>query len=126
MKSRFAVLVSMLLACAGLTAAAWGQDEKSGEEHGHHRSPEEIMKELDTNHDGKISLQEWLAGPHNQKDPSRAKEMFNKLDANHDGFITLEELKAHPFGEHHHGEHGGGHRHEAPSASPSASAAASP
>jgi Ca2+-binding EF-hand superfamily protein len=98
---------------------AWGQDEKAGEEHEHaKRSPEEILKKLDTNNDGKISLDEWKASPRNQKDPARAQEMFNKLDANHDGFITLEELKAHPMGQHHH-EHGEKGEHTSPS--PSAS-----
>jgi Ca2+-binding EF-hand superfamily protein len=95
---------------------AWGQDEKSGEEHAR-RSPEEILKKLDTNHDGKISLDEWKASPRSRKDPARAQEMFNKLDANHDGFITLDELKAHPMGQHHH-EKG---EHTSPSPSPSAS-----
>ena len=123
MKLVFAVSV---LACVGL-AAAWGQDEKSGDEHGHgpRRSPEEIMKELDTNHDGKISLEEWMAGPRGKRDPARAEEMFKKIDTNHDGFITLDELKAHPFGDRH-GEHGRGGRQPAPSASPSASVSASP
>jgi hypothetical protein len=96
---------------------AWGQDEKSGEEHGPRRSPEEMLKKLDTNNDGKISLDEWKAGPRGQKDPARAEEMFNKLDANHDGFITLDELKALPMGQHHH-EKG---EHILPSPSPSAS-----
>ncbi|HEY4283667.1 MAG TPA: EF-hand domain-containing protein [Chthoniobacterales bacterium] len=121
MKLWFAVSV---LACVGL-AAAWGQDEKSGEKHGHRRSPEEMMKRLDTNHDGKISLEEWNASPRSKKDPARAEEWFKKMDTNHDGFVTQDELKAHPFGEHH-GEHGGGGRHSAPSASPSASVSASP
>lgn len=95
---------------------AWGQDQKAGEEHGPKRSPEEMLKKLDTNNDGKISLEEWKASPRGQKDPARAQEMFNKLDTNHDGFISLEELKAHPMGQHHRkGEH------TSPSPSPSAS-----
>ncbi len=83
------------------------------------------MKRLDTNHDGKISLEEWKAAPRNQKDPARAEEMFKKIDTNHDGFITLDELKAHPFGGHR-GEHGKGGTQSAASASPAASASASP
>jgi hypothetical protein len=121
MKLLFAVSV---LTCVGL-AVAWGQDEKPAEGHGARRSPEEMMKRFDTNHDGKISLEEWKASPRSQRNPSRAEEMFKKLDTNHDGFITLDELKAHRFGEHR-GEHGRGGRHSAPSASPSASISASP
>jgi Ca2+-binding EF-hand superfamily protein len=97
---------------------AWGQDEKAGEEHGPRRTPEEMLKKLDTNNDGKISLDEWKAGPRSQKDPARAQEMFTKLDANHDGFITLDELKA--MAQHHH-EHGKKGEHMSPSPSPSAS-----
>ncbi len=122
MKLLFAVAV---LACVGL-ATAWGQEEKPGDEHGHgaRRTPEEMLKRLDTNQDGKISLEEWKASPRSQKDPSRAEEMFKKLDTNHDGVITLEELKAHPFGEHR-GGHGKGDKHPEASASPSPSASAS-
>jgi Ca2+-binding EF-hand superfamily protein len=116
MKLFFAVSALALVSLA----TAWGQDEKSGEQHGPRRSPEEILQKLDTNHDGKISLDEWKAGPRSQKDPARAQEMFNKLDANHDGFITLEELKAHPMGQHRH-EHGQKGEHTSPSPSPSAS-----
>jgi Ca2+-binding EF-hand superfamily protein len=119
MKLFFAVAA---VAFVSLTMA-WGQDEKSGEEHGPKRSPEEILKKLDTNNDGKISLDEWKASPRSQKDPARAQEMFNKLDANHDGFITLDELKAHPMGQHHHehGQKGEKGEHTSPSPSPSAS-----
>ena len=112
MKLFFAVAAVALVSCT----MAWGQDEKSKEEHGPRRSPEEILKKLDTNSDGKISLDEWKAGPRSQKDPAHAEEMFKKLDANHDGFITLDELKA--MGQHHH-EHGKKGEHTSPS--PSAS-----
>ncbi len=116
MKLFFAVAA---VAVVSLTMA-WGQDQKAGEEHGPKRSPEEMLKKLDTNNDGKISLEEWKASPRSQKDPAHAEEMFKKLDTNHDGFITLDELKAHPMGQHHH-EHGEKGEHTSPSPSPSAS-----
>jgi hypothetical protein len=119
------LFVVSVLVCAGLTAA-WGQDEKSGDEpgRGHRRSPEEVMKKLDKNNDGKISLEEWKALPRSQKDPARAEEMFKRMDANHDGFVTLDELKAHPF-DQRHGGHGRG-KHLEPSGSASVSASPSP
>src|SRR5258708_5654104 len=59
------------------------------------RDPAEVFKKLDTNGDGKISLEEFLAGPAGKKDPEKAKEAFKKKDKDGDGFLTLEEFSAH-------------------------------
>jgi hypothetical protein len=58
------------------------------------RDPAEVFKKLDTNGDGKISLEEFLAGPAGKKDPEKAKEIFKKKDKDGDGFLTLEEFSA--------------------------------
>jgi len=52
-----------------------------------HPDPEEVIMQLDSNKDGKISKEE-AKGP--------LKEDFSILDKNADGFITLEELKDAP------------------------------
>jgi hypothetical protein len=57
--------------------------------------PAEVFKKLDTNGDGKISLEEFLAGPQGKKDPAKATETFKKKDKDGDGFLTLEEFSAH-------------------------------
>jgi hypothetical protein len=57
--------------------------------------PAEVFKKLDTNGDGKISLEEFLAGPAGKKDQEKAKETFKKKDKDGDGFLSLEEFSAH-------------------------------
>ena len=42
---------------------------------------------MDTDHDGRWSKAEWLAG-------GRRERGFDRLDANHDGFVTTDELRA--------------------------------
>lgn len=59
------------------------------------RDPAEVFKKLDTNGDGKVSLEEFKAGPAGKKDPAKAEEIFKKKDKDNDGFLTLEEFSAH-------------------------------
>ena len=47
---------------------------------------ERIMA-LDTDHDGRWSRAEWLAG-------GRSERAFATIDADHDGFLTQDELRA--------------------------------
>lgn len=42
---------------------------------------------MDTDHDGKWSKAEWLAG-------GRRERGFDKMDADHDGYLTSAELQA--------------------------------
>ena len=91
-----------LAICGTLTLRA--ADEKKPEtkpappaagEKGKH-DPEEAFKNLDTNKDGFLSKEEFLAGPRAKKDPAKAEEHFKAMDKNGDGKVSLEEFKAAP------------------------------
>jgi len=49
------------------------------------QTPQQAIADVDSNKDGKISLQEFEARP---------LANFNKVDANHDGVITVQEIQA--------------------------------
>jgi hypothetical protein len=44
------------------------------------------LMDMDTDHDGRWSKAEWLAGGRNAKG-------FDRMDANHDGYLTPDELR---------------------------------
>jgi hypothetical protein len=49
---------------------------------------------LDTNHDGQLNLQEFLAAAPPIHTAETPEELFNKFDANHDGKVTIDEFRA--------------------------------
>ena len=57
--------------------------------------PAEMFKKLDTNGDGKVTLEEWMATKRAQKDPDKAKEQFQKKDKGNKGYLTLEDFVGH-------------------------------
>ena len=75
----------------------FAQRRKPGGEGGRKRpNPAEIMKKLDTNGDGNISKEEFLAGERAKENPERAGQHFDKLDANGDGNISRDEFAKRP------------------------------
>lgn len=65
--------------------------------------PGAMFQKCDTNNDGKLSKEEFMAC-RNQ----RAAAHFDKIDANHDGYVTKEEMqKAHAEMQKHRGPGGG-------------------
>jgi Ca2+-binding EF-hand superfamily protein len=44
---------------------------------------------LDANHDGKLTLEEFMATPHHRGNP---EEMFKTMDVNGKGYVTKEEF----------------------------------
>jgi len=74
-------------------------------------SPEEMFKKLDTDGDGFISKEEFLASPRAQENKEKAEARFTELDTNKDGKLSKEEMAAgHKKGDHPPGKGGPGHK----------------
>ncbi len=65
-----------------------GAQEKKG------KSPEEQFKLLDTNSDGKLSKEEFVARVKDDAEKkAKAEQRFSRIDKNSDNFVSLEEFK---------------------------------
>ncbi|MGB8169491.1 MAG: EF-hand domain-containing protein [Chthoniobacteraceae bacterium] len=73
-------------AAAGAKPAAEGAKPKP--------DPEKMFKKLDTNGDGKVSSEEFMASPGAKKDAAKAEASFAKKDKDGDKSLTLEEFSA--------------------------------
>lgn len=54
---------------------------------------QERFVEMDTNHDGKVTIEEFKAAPMPNRE-ARLQRIFKKLDTNNDGVLTADELAA--------------------------------
>ncbi|HEY4761906.1 MAG TPA: EF-hand domain-containing protein [Thermoguttaceae bacterium] len=91
----FPVLALALSIAVGTAYAQDGQ-KKDQEPPRHRLNPEELFKLRDKDHNGTLSLEEFV-GNAKSNNPERAKmleQRFKTIDANGDGSVTLEELKA--------------------------------
>ena len=68
----------------GMASAQW-----QGGQGAPKMSCQERFDALDTNHDGKLTKEEFMAAPHHRGNP---EEMFKAMDVNGHGYITKEEF----------------------------------
>jgi len=97
MKTMLTLLALTICGAMTLRAADAEKPKKPGAE-GKKGNPEEMLKKMDTNNDGSVSKEEFLASPIGQKDKDRAEKMFAAKDKNKDGKLDKEEFAARPEG----------------------------
>ena len=82
-----------LVLCSALSLKA-ADEPKKGDGKGKGRmNPEDIFKKLDSNNDGKLTKDEFMANPRAKEDPAKAEERWKAMSKGKDS-ITLEEFKA--------------------------------
>ena len=82
------ILVAALVFGLFMPLLSGGAQDKKG------KSPEEQFKLLDTNNDGKLSKEEYVARfKDDAEKKSKAEMRFSRIDKNGDGFLSLEEYK---------------------------------
>lgn len=89
---RFTFLTRCLMAALAFAvvapAASMAQETKPK------MDPEKVFKRRDTNGDGSISEDEFLAPAKEDKQKEQLKKRFGKIDTNGDGKVSLDEFKA--------------------------------
>merc|ERR1719379_663985 len=78
-----------------LTHAAEEDEEEADEDAEDADSPEEIMKRMDKDGDGKLSMEEILSDPESEPDEQEKSQLdkhFKKAEVDGDGKVDLEQL----------------------------------
>ncbi len=97
-------LTTLLAALVMSATASFAEEGKAPKGDKPKHNPEETFKKHDTDGDGSISLNEFLARPRAQKDPEKAKAHFKKIDKDGNGSLSKAEIaEAHQ----HDGKKGG-------------------
>ena len=80
-----------LIALAATVNAAEGDKKPEGGKK--KADPEAMFKKIDSNGDGSISKEEFMAGP-GKKDAAKGEQMFTAKDKDKDGKLSKEEFVA--------------------------------
>ncbi len=90
---RFKLVVMVGLVTVFSIAAMVSAQGQSGQGKGGQSAPrlgcQERFDAMDTNHDGKLTKEEFMAAPHRGCDP---EQMFTAMDGSGRGYITREEF----------------------------------
>lgn len=81
---------SLLLIGAAVLTAGLGQAQAKDKKPA--MTPEEKFAKLDTDADGKVSLEEYVAMGKDEKKKANLGKMFKKLDKDKDESLSLEEM----------------------------------
>lgn len=79
-----------ILATSALLLPAWAEEGADKPK----PDPAKVFAKMDTNADGKLSKDEFMALPKRQKDPVKGAKKFTKLDTDANGSLTFDEYKA--------------------------------
>ncbi len=90
-------LLVVTVACLAVASVGFGaekekKEKKGGGERGKF-NVEEMFKRLDTNKDGKVSCDEFVANPRYKGKKDQAMKAFEKMGGSKDKALTLEEFK---------------------------------
>ncbi len=77
------IIIAAVLALGATPALAEGMGK-------HHGGKHAMLKQADSNHDGKVSKDEFIAAS-----AQRAEKRFAHMDANHDGILDDKDHQAH-------------------------------
>lgn len=92
--SRFTVFAFAFVTGLALSlGSAWAVEGQDKQKEGRGPDAAETFKKLDTNADGKLTLDEFKAGKVG-KEAEQADAHFKKMDKDNDGSLTLAEFKS--------------------------------
>ena len=90
---KLVVLVSLvtLIFSGGMTFAQGGGQGKGGQGAAPMMGCQQRFETLDTNKDGQVTKEEFLAAPHHRGNP---EQVFNSMDVNGQGYLTKDQFCA--------------------------------
>jgi Ca2+-binding EF-hand superfamily protein len=84
-------VITTLLAVLALASFTTVNAQEKGKKKG---DPEAAFKKMDTNGDGSVSKEEFMASPMAKKDAAKAEKAFGAKDKDKDGKLSKEEFMA--------------------------------
>jgi hypothetical protein len=96
MKTSRLIVVGAALCSVLLASCETNQPQRGGR--GQQPDRKTMFTRLDTNGDGVLTRQEFMAGPNAQRNPDQAPQVFRRMDRNGNGTLSRQEFVAGPQG----------------------------